>query len=178
MTPPPIATTPAVTPPPPLSEQCVTDEYWAVAEPLLPQVDKGNLGRIADPNAGRGRRPVHPRLILQAIIHVVVNRISWYQLPEQEFGLSYGTAAIAFRRWSREGFFARLHEAGLASHAEWQGVAWEWQQTEHGPVQMALTALEPVKPMKLRSKNPPAKTPFLRKSQKGWASSRGALSQA
>jgi transposase len=144
----------------------VTDEYWEAAEPLLPEVDKMNLGRIADPNAGRGRRPVHPRLILQAIIHVVVNRISWYQLPEQEFGLSYGTAAIAFRRWSREGFFARLHHAGLASHAEWERVAWEWQQTDNGPVQVALTAMEPTKPLKLRSKNPPAKTPFLKQNSR------------
>lgn len=135
-----------------LSVEVVTDDYWSQVEPLLPSMALENLQKIAHAGAGRGRKPVHPRHILRAIIHVIVNRISWYELPETTFGLSYGTAAIAFRRWSRDGFFARLHEAGLASHRQWEGIAWQWNKAQVPWQQTTLPGSAPVKPVKPRSK--------------------------
>ena len=137
---------------PTLSPEVVTDSYWMRVEPFLPQVALENLSKISQPAVGRGRKPVHPRQILKAIIHVVVNRISWYQLPETTFGLSYGTAAIAFRRWSKDGFFARLHDAGLAPHSEWEGIAWRWHQDGGEWSQLTVDGSESIKPPKSRQR--------------------------
>lgn len=142
-----------------LSVEVVTDEYWSQVEPLLPSVALENLQKITHSGPGRGRKPVHPRHILRAIIHVIVNRISWYELPEATFGLSYGTAAIAFRRWSRDGFFARLHHAGLASHDQWEGIAWQWNKAQSPWQQMTLPGSSPIKPVKARSKGT-SRVPF------------------
>ncbi|WP_051946275.1 transposase [Verrucomicrobium sp. BvORR106] len=144
---------------PPLSVEVVTDEYWSQVEPMLPTVALDNLQKIVHSGAGRGRKPVHPRHIFRAIIHVIVNRISWYELPETTFGLSYGTAAIAFRRWSRDGFFARLHKAGLAPHEQWEGIAWQWNKAQVPWEQVTLPGSTPIKPVKPRSKGT-SRVPF------------------
>lgn len=143
---------PALVALPVLSVDEVTDTYWFQAEPLLPSVALENLHKIAHPGAGRGRKPVHPRQIFRAIIYVIVHRISWYELPESSFGLSYGTAAIAFRRWSRDGFFARLHKAGLAPHEQFEGIAWDWDKTKTPWEQVTLSGNTPLKPVKPRSR--------------------------
>lgn len=137
---------------PSLSVDLVTDAYWSRVEPLLPPSALENLHKISQPPHGRGRKPVHPRQIFLAIIHVVVHRISWYELPEADYGLSYGTASIAFRRWGRDGFFARLHRAGLAPHREWEGVAWCWNKSRHPWAQITLAGDEAVKPLKARTR--------------------------
>lgn len=144
---------------PALSVEAVTDEYWNQVEPLLPSAALENLQKITHSGPGRGRKPVHPRHIFRAIIHVIVNRISWYELPESSFGLSYGTAAIAFRRWSRDGFFARLHQAGLAGHAQWEGIAWQWNKAQSPWEQATLPGSSPIKPVKARSKGT-SRVPF------------------
>lgn len=149
---------------PTLSVEVVTDDYWSQVEPLLPSVALENLQKITHAGAGRGRKPVHPRHIFRAIIHVIVNRISWYELPETTFGLSYGTAAIAFRRWSRDGFFARLHKAGLASHEQWEGIAWQWNKAQSPWQQATLPGSSPIKPVKPRSKGT-SRVPFAMSAQ-------------
>ncbi len=35
-----------------------------------------------------------------------------------------------FQEWAREGFFGRLHEAGLTEYDELSGIDWQWQAAD------------------------------------------------
>lgn len=80
----------------------MTDEQWAVVEPLLPP--PGNQG-------GRGGRPEKycRRLVLDAIFYVVRGGIAWRQLPS-DFPPAT-TVYAAFTRWAAGGGWQRLHDA-------------------------------------------------------------------
>lgn len=80
----------------------LTDAQWSIIEPLLPS--PGNT-------AGRGGRPEkHPRrLVLDAIFYLVRGGIAWRQLP---VGFPPATTVYdLFRRWARQGAWARVHDA-------------------------------------------------------------------
>lgn len=80
----------------------ISDEQWAVLEPLLPP--PGNTG-------GRGGRPEkYPRrMILDAVFYLVRGGIAWRQLPVH-FPPPM-TVYDTFRRWSRAGVWMRIHDA-------------------------------------------------------------------
>jgi transposase len=80
----------------------MTDEQWAMLEPLLPP--PGNTG-------GRGGRPEKHcrRMILDAIFYVVRGGIAWRQLPS-EFPPAT-TVYAAFCRWAANGGWRRVHDA-------------------------------------------------------------------
>ena len=80
----------------------ITDAQWAVLEPLLPP--PGNT-------AGRGGRPEkHPRRrMLDAIFYLARGGIAWRQLP-RDFPPPM-TVYDLFRRWRRNGTWARVHDA-------------------------------------------------------------------
>src|SRR3712207_814380 len=80
----------------------MTDAQWALLAPLLPP--PGNTG-------GRGGRPEKHdrRRVLDAIFYVVRGGIAWAALPA-EFPPAKTVYGI-FRRWSRAGVWARIHDA-------------------------------------------------------------------
>nr|UDH01551.1 IS5 family transposase [Rhodococcus opacus PD630] len=80
----------------------LTDEQWAVLEPMLPP--PGNT-------TGRGGRPEKycRRLILDAILYVVRGGIAWRQLPVEFPPAS--TVYGVFVRWVRAGVWQRIHDA-------------------------------------------------------------------
>lgn len=84
------------------SSSSLTDEQWAVLEPLLPL--PGNT-------TGRGGRPEKycRRLILDAILYVVRGGIAWRQLPV-EFPPASTVYGI-FARWVHAGVWRRIHDA-------------------------------------------------------------------
>ena len=72
----------------------LTDEEWALLEPLLPGQRKS--ARVDD------------RRILNAIFYILRTGAPWRDLPER-YG-PYTTAYNRFNRWSRRGIFKRIFD--------------------------------------------------------------------
>ena len=72
----------------------LSDEEWAVLEPLLPAACK--TARVDD------------RLVLNGIFCVLRTGMPWRDLPER-YG-PYTTAHNRFNRWSRRGIFKHIFE--------------------------------------------------------------------
>ena len=83
----------------------VSDELWAVIEPLLPKHQR----RTRYP----GRKRLDDRQVLQGILFVLHTGIAWEHLPQE---LGYGSGMTCWRRlaeWQRAGVWQRLHEVLL-----------------------------------------------------------------
>ncbi|MCX5262432.1 IS5 family transposase [Streptomyces sp. NBC_00199] len=79
----------------------LTDEQWALVEPLLPALRTGPKG---------GRREKHPRRrTVDAIMYVVRTGCAWRQLPH-DFP-PWQTVYWYFVRWHNEGTVTRIHDA-------------------------------------------------------------------
>jgi len=76
----------------------LTDEQWALIEPLLPKR-----------KARTGRPPRDPRVMLNGIFWILHTGAPWRDLPER-FG-PWQTVYDHFARWRREGVFAQVVEA-------------------------------------------------------------------
>jgi len=72
----------------------LTDEEWALLEPLLPTARKS--ARVDD------------RRVVNAIFYVLRTGMPWRDLPER-YG-PYTTAYNRFNRWSRRGVFKRMFD--------------------------------------------------------------------
>ena len=95
--------------------ELVTDELWAVIEPLLP----------AHPPHPKGGRPWLPdRPALCGILYVLKTGIQWHMLPLE---LGCGSGVTCWRRlrdWQAAGVWAALHRAlldrlGDAAQLDW-----------------------------------------------------------
>src|SRR4029450_9130575 len=73
----------------------LTDEEWAILEPLIP--------------AARRSRRVDDRRIMNGIFFVLRTGIPWRDLPER-YG-PYTTAYNRFNRWSERGIWGRIFAA-------------------------------------------------------------------
>jgi transposase len=92
----------ASSPPPRL----ISDELWALAEPLIPPQPPAVHGRI-------GRPRTSDRDVLEGIAYVLSTGIGWAKLPRQ---LGFGSGWTCWRRmheWAQAGVFDRLHQAVL-----------------------------------------------------------------
>ena len=92
----------ASSPPPRL----ISDELWALVEPLIPPRRPAIHGRT-------GRPRVSDRDVLEGIAFVLSTGIGWAKLPRE---LGYGSGWIDLRRlhdWADAGVFDRLHLAVL-----------------------------------------------------------------
>src|SRR5688500_18546714 len=74
----------------------LSDEQWAVIEPLLPR-NKGGARRVDD------------RRVISGILHVLKVGCRWCDCPA-EYGPST-TVYNRFNRWSRRGFWLKLLDA-------------------------------------------------------------------
>jgi transposase len=84
-----------------MSKPLVSDELWAVVEPLLP----------SEPLKPKGGRPrVSDRAALTGILFVLKSGIPWELLP-QEMGCGSGmTCWRRLRDWQQAGVWERLHQ--------------------------------------------------------------------
>src|SRR6185312_5409 len=88
----------------------LSDEEWALLEPLLPPLQSGG-------------RPYHDhRTILNGMLFWLHTGIPWRDLPER-YG-PWQTVYARFRRWSREGLWERIlqtlqRELDAAGQIEW-----------------------------------------------------------
>jgi transposase len=93
----------------------LTDELWAVIEPLLPK-------ERPKPKGGRPR--VNDRAALTGILFVLKTGIPWEMLPKE---MGCGSGMTCWRRlkeWHEAGVWRRLHRVlldrlGKADHIDW-----------------------------------------------------------
>ena len=98
-----------------MSKLLVSDELWAVVEPLLPP-------ETAKPKGGRPRVP--DRAALSGIIFVLKTGIGWEWLP-QEMGCGSGmTCWRRLRDWQHAGVWGRLHQELLQRLADADKLDW------------------------------------------------------
>ena len=87
-----------------MSKLLVTDELWAVVEPLLPEHEPS-------PKGGQPRVP--DRVCLTGVLFVLKTGIGWEDFP-QEMGCCGMTLWNRLDEWRRAGVWPRLHETLLA----------------------------------------------------------------
>ena len=93
---------PASSPP----SRLVSDELWALAEPLIPPRRPAVHGRT-------GRPRTSDREVLEGIAFVLSTGIGWTKLPRR---VGYGSGWTCWRRmreWAEVGVFDRLHQVVL-----------------------------------------------------------------
>ena len=87
-----------------MTSKIVSDELWAIVEPLLPEPEASTRG---------GRPPISNRAALTGILFVLRSGIPWHMLP-QEMGCGSGvTCWRRLRDWQQAGVWDRLHEVLL-----------------------------------------------------------------
>ncbi len=97
----------------------LTDEEYALIEPLLPAEDHGG---------GRGRPFLPHRLMLEAIFWIHRTGAPWRDLPE-EYG-KWSTVYERFRRWRAQGLFARLLAALESAGRKAEGIDFEFSAVD------------------------------------------------
>ena len=99
-----------------MAKPLLTDELWAIVEPLLPPTPPR-------PKGGRPRVP--DRACLTGILFVLRSGIPWELLP-QELGCGSGvTCWRRLRDWQAAGVWDRLHRALLDRLGEADRIDWE-----------------------------------------------------
>jgi putative transposase len=96
----------------------ISDELWAVLEPLLPV-------RVNTHRFGGGRPRVPDRRCADAIFYVLRTGCQWEALNETEL-CAKSTAHDRFQAWVEAGVFVHLWQAGVERFAELQGIEWDW----------------------------------------------------
>lgn len=85
-------------------KKLMTDELWAVIEPLLPP---------ESPKPKGGRPRIEDRAVLAGIMFVLKTGIPWETLPKE---MGYGSGMTCWRRlreWQAMGVWDRLHRTLL-----------------------------------------------------------------
>ena len=95
----------------------VSDELWAVIEPLLPPAKER---RFRFP----GRKPVDNRVALSAILFVLKSGIAWEDVPH-EIGCCGMTAWKKLDEWQKAGVWQELHEVLLCKLQQAHNLNWE-----------------------------------------------------
>ena len=98
-----------------MAEPLVSEELWALVEPLIPRVER----RVRYP----GRKRIDDRNVLSGIIHVLKTGIAWQDVPA-EFGCSGVTCWRRLREWQEQGVWQQLHEVLLAKLQQADRIDW------------------------------------------------------
>jgi transposase len=102
-----------------MAKPIVSDELWAVIEPLLPP---------RKPRPKGGRPPIPDREALTGILFVLMTGTPWEMLPP-EMGCGSGmTCWRRLRDWQKAGVWDRLHQVfldrlGQADRIDWSRAA-------------------------------------------------------
>lgn len=100
----------------------VSDELWAVFQPLLPV-------RVNKHRFGGGRPRVPDRDCADAIFYVLRTGCQWGALDQTDL-VSHSTAHDRFQEWVQAGVFLKLWQTGLEKFDELKGIDWEWQSMD------------------------------------------------
>jgi len=96
----------------------ISDELWAVLEPLLPI-------HINTHRFGGGRPRVPDRDCADAIFYVLRTGCQWQALDQTEL-CPHSRAHDRFQEWVQAGVFLKLWQAGLEQFEELRGIDWDW----------------------------------------------------
>src|SRR5216683_7513298 len=96
----------------------ISDELWAVLEPLLP-------ARVNTHRFGGGRPRVPDRRCADAIFYVLRTGCQWEALNQTEL-CAKSTAHDRYAEWVAAGVFLALWRAGVARFDELRGIEWAW----------------------------------------------------
>ena len=96
----------------------VSDELWAVLEPLLPV-------HVTTHRFGAGHPRVPDRTCADAIFYVLRTGCQWHALDQREL-CPHSTAPDRFQTWVEAGVFLRLWKAGVEWFDEAHGIEWDW----------------------------------------------------
>jgi putative transposase len=96
----------------------ISDELWAVLEPLLPE-------HVNTHRFGGGRPRVPDRTCADAIFYILRTGCQWHALDQTEL-CAHSTAHDRFQAWVEAGVFLRLWHAGVERFAELCGIEWDW----------------------------------------------------
>ena len=96
----------------------ISDELWAVLEPLLPP--HPNTHRF-----GGGRPRVPDRLCADAIFDVLRTGCQWQALDQTEL-CAHSTAHDRYQEWVQANVFLKLWQAGVSQFDELKGLDWAW----------------------------------------------------
>ena len=96
----------------------ISDELWAVLEPLLPV-------RVNTHRFGGGRPRVPDRRCADAIFYVLRTGCQWEALNQTEL-CAKSTAHDRFQEWAAGGIFLKLWQAGVAQFDQLRGIDWNW----------------------------------------------------
>ena len=118
-----------------MAQPLVSDELWAVVEPLIPRVER----RYRYP----GRKRIDDRKVLSGILFVLKTGIGWEHLP-QEMGCGSGmTCWRRLREWQEAGVWQRLHELLLARLREADRIDWSRAVVDSSHLPALLGAPKP-----------------------------------
>jgi len=96
----------------------ISDELWAVLEPLLPK-------HVNTHRFGGGRPRVPDRRCADAIFYVLRTGCQWEALNQTEL-CAKSTAHDRFQEWVAAGVFLRLWQVGVEWFDELHGIDWNW----------------------------------------------------
>jgi putative transposase len=102
----------------PMTEFRISDELWAVLQPLLP-------APVDTPRLSGGRPRVPDRSCANAIFYVLRTGCHWKGLAQTEL-CAPSTAHDRFQEWMQAGVFLKLWQAGPEQFEELEGIDWSW----------------------------------------------------
>ena len=96
----------------------VSDELWAVFEPVLPV-------RVNTHRFGGGRPRTSDRRCADAIFYVLRTGCQWAALDQTDL-CPHSTAHDRFQEWVEADVFLQLWQAGVEQFDELHGIDWDW----------------------------------------------------
>ena len=96
----------------------ISDELWAVLQPLLPV-------HVNTHHFSGGRPRVADRRCADAIFYVLRTGCQWQALDQTEL-CAHSTAHDRFQVWVEAGVFLKLWQAGVEQFDELCGIDWDW----------------------------------------------------
>ena len=138
----------------------VTDELWAVVEPLLPR-------QLPKPKGGRPR--IDDRAALTGILFVLKSGIPWEMLP-QEMGCGSGmTCWRRLKDWYEAGVWERLRKTMLDRLGKADEIDWERMSLDSASVAAPGGAKRPGQTRRIRANRA--------RSAMSWSTGRGFRSR-
>jgi putative transposase len=96
----------------------VSDELWAVFEPLLPE-------HVNPHRFGGGRPRVADRVCADAIFYVLRTGGQWESLNQTDL-CAKSTAHDRFQAWVQQGVFLAFWKGGVEAFDDLKGIDWSW----------------------------------------------------
>jgi transposase len=132
-----------------MAKPLVTDDLWALIEPLIPK-------HVPSPKGGAP--PIPDRAALAGILFVLKTGIPWEYLP-QEMGCGCGmTCWRRLRDWQQAGVWDRLHRVLLAQLRGADQIDWSRAVVDSASVRAVGGAKKPARILRIAARKAPSTT--------------------